>query len=273
MHSSYLLKQGPAGAWKKRHVSLMAGGTSLEIREAEFGSVLSIIEFSISGPSVVINPIGLKNPKPFSFTVTTGDTSRALAASNEEHRIAWVNALGPQTACDSCTLEELVRRIESRNDKSVIAAKMKIAMAALFEDGTNLDAGVFFSVGLDNFVTDSRRSEEFFVGQGVLLTCPGLANPQLGVVRFKTPGASTAAAVYSIEIPTMHGVEAVEHADVSAGFLQLAVGGDFDVAKETQQTDFLESLGERVGPDPGGRALEGRGRQAHDMYRKVGTHR
>jgi hypothetical protein len=93
VHSSYLLKQGQAGVWKKRYVSLTAGAMSLEIREDESGAVLSTMQFP-STPEVVVDPKDLKNPKPHSFTVTNGDIVMALAASKTEHVQAWVSALG-----------------------------------------------------------------------------------------------------------------------------------------------------------------------------------
>jgi hypothetical protein len=48
------------------------------------------------------------------------------------------------------------------------------------------------------------------------------------------------------------GIVVVAHAEVAAARLRPAVGRDFDAVQATQQTGFLESLGERVGPDPGG---------------------
>jgi hypothetical protein len=44
----------------------------------------------------------------------------------------------------------------------------------------------------------------------------------------------------------------IVHRAVPAALLRFATGRDFDMAKETEQSDFLEHLQERVGPDPGG---------------------
>jgi hypothetical protein len=142
-----------------------------------------------------------------------------------------------------CTAEELKQKVEAGLGQPVRGEEMAIALKALACATNYVDGGAFWGGGFEHFVTNTV-SQRFHKGQPVLVNVGGKQSA-LGVIRSVFRGC------YTVEVDDDRR-RAVAHSGVHAAQLRPATGRAFDAAQENTQSGFLEWLGERIGPDPGG---------------------
>jgi hypothetical protein len=153
------------------------------------------------------------------------------------------------------TEDELCRQVEAALGQPVHPERMKRVLPAFTRaggGGKNIDGEGFMNYGLDNYVSNTL-SRQFCEGQAVMVEFEEKPNekPVLGVVRSVTPG--TDGDLHTVEAMGMGSDGGfVVHAGVPAARLIVATGRALDAANPTQLSAFMESVGERVGPDPGG---------------------